>query len=314
MRIRPGYPFFVCLLLLGFPFFFYGGPGYYAARSFVAVWDLGHILFFTLASTQLCALLCYRNSRKSPVLVFLQIFLAVLLFGLTVEFLQMFRNGRFPDAFDVLRNQLGALAGFVFFCSVRKRLRPVVLKSLQVVTILCLLCFFWPLVRAGIDERLAAVQFPVLSDFETLFEHRRWKDIHQLRIVDNPVRHGRKSLRVQLSTNKYSGTALFYFPHDWSGYSWLHLSIFNPLAEELRLHCRIHDRRHRQYDQAFSDRFHHQFILHPGWNDEHISLEAVQQAPARREMDMQNIEGFGVFVIKQARPLVIYIDNVYLSN
>jgi hypothetical protein len=31
-------------------------------------------------------------------------------------------------------------------------------------------------------------------------------------------------------------------------------------------------------------------------------------------MDMHEIAGFGIFVIRQARPLVIYLDNVYLSK
>jgi len=188
------------------------------------------------------------------------------------------------------------------------------LKSLQAVAILCFLCFFWPLVRAEFDERLAAAQFPVLSDFETPFEAQRWKDIHQLQVVENPVRHGRKSLRVQLSTNKYSGTILFYFHHDWRGYGWLHFSVYNPLDKELILHARIHDQMHRQHGQAFKDRFHHQFSLAPGWNDKHVSLEAVKASPAGRDMDMENIEAFGIFVINQARPQVIYVDNVYLSN
>jgi hypothetical protein len=40
----------------------------------------------------------------------------------------------------------------------------------------------------------------------------------------------------------------------------------------------------------------------------------VRTAPAAREMDMHEIEGFGIFVIRQVRPLVIYLDNVYLSK
>lgn len=223
-------------------------------------------------------------------------------------------SGRSPDIFDIVRNQLGALMGFVFFCSVRRRLSPLVLRTIQAGTILLLLCFLWPLARAMIDERLAATRFPVLSDFETPFEARRWQDIDQLQRVGSPVRHGKRSLRVQLSTNKYSGTALFYFPHDWSGYQWLNFSVYNPEKGELPLHGRIHDRWHRQHNQVFKDRFHRKFILHSGWNDLRISLDAVRTAPVGREMDMHKIEGFGIFVIRQARPLVIYIDNVHLSK
>ena len=83
---------------------------------------------------------------------------------------------------------------------------------------------------------------------------------------------------------------------------------------ELALHGRIHDRLHKFHDQAFEDRFHQKFILRPGWNDLRISLAEVRHAPAGREMDMHEIEGFGMFVIRQKRPLVIYLDYVYLSQ
>jgi VanZ family protein len=312
VKNRSGY--FLFLLILVFPFFFLGGPGYYAARSYKSAWDLGHILFFSLASVELYKYYGSRASHLKPVHVFLRVFLVVFFLGLMIELLQMRTSGRSPDVFDILRNQLGALIGFVFFCSVRKKLSPFVIRTMQAGTILLLLCFLWPLTRAVIDERLTASQFPLLSDFETPFEAHRWQDIHQLQRVGSPVRHGKKSLRVQLSTKKYSGTALFYFSGDWSKYQWLNFSVYNPENIELSLHSRIHDRLHRQHGQVFKDRFHQQFTLHSGWNDLLISLDAVRTAPAGREMNMQEIEGFGIFVIRQPRPFILYLDNVYLSN
>ena len=312
MRIRPGYNIF--LLVLVFPFFFFGGPGYYTGRSFKSAWDLGHILFFTMASVSLYKFYWSRASHLKPVHLFLKVFLVVFLLGFMIELLQMRTSGRSPDAFDILRNQLGVLIGFVFFCSVRRKLNPSVLRSMQAGTILLLLCFLWPLVRAVIDERIASAQFPLLSDFETPFEVHRWQDLHQLQRVDSPVRLGKRSLRVQLSTKEYSGTGLFYFPHDWSGYRWLNFSVYNPADAELSLHGKINDRLHRQNSQGFKDRFHQQFTLHFGWNDLRISLDAVRTSPAGREMNMHEIEGFGIFVVRQARPLVIYIDNVHLSK
>ena len=312
MRIRPGYHIF--LLVLVFPFFFFGGPGYYAAGSFKSAWDLGHILFFTLASVKLYTFYCSRASHLKPGHVFIRVFLAVFVFGLMIELLQMFTSERSPDVFDILRNQLGALIGFVFFCSARRKLNPLVLRTMQAGTMLLGVCFLWPLARAVIDERLADAQFPLLSDFETPFEARRWQNLHQLQRVDSPVRLGKRSLQVQLSTKEYSGTGLFYFPHDWSGYRWLNFSVYNPADAELSLHGKINDRLHRQNSQGFKDRFHQQFTLHFGWNDLQICLDAVRTSPAGREMNMHEIEGFGIFVVRQARPLVIYIDNVHLSK
>ena len=84
-------------------------------------------------------------------------------------------------------------------------------------------------------------------------------------------------------------------------------SVNNPANVELSLHGRIHDLLHWQHGQVFKDRIHQRFTLHSGWNDLRISLDAVRTAPAAREMDMHEIEGFGMFVIRQVRPLVIYL-------
>ena len=314
MRIRPGYRVLLLLLIVIFPFFFFGGPGYLAARSFKAAWDLGHILFFTLASVGLYGLYGSRASPVRPARVFVQVSLLVFGFGLLIELIQMYSAGRSPDIFDLLRNQLGALIGFVFFSSLSRGTAPFLARGLQAVTILFLLCVLWPVVRATVDEWLAVGQFPQLSDFETPLEARRWNNLRQLQRVARPVRHGNRALRVQLSTEKYSGTSLFYVPRDWSGYQWLNFSVYNPLETQLSLHSRIHDRLHGQHGHLFTDRFYREFILQPGWNDLRISLAEVRLAPVGREMDMQQIEGFGIYVVRLARPLVIYLDNVYLSK
>ena len=44
------------LLVIGLPFFFVGGPGFYSARSRVHLWDLGHILYFGLFTLWLTGL------------------------------------------------------------------------------------------------------------------------------------------------------------------------------------------------------------------------------------------------------------------
>ncbi len=228
--------------------------------------------------------------------------------------LQMFSNDRFPDVFDLLRNQLGCLVALAFFIP-----RPLFGSQWQqqlfrVGVLILLAIAVWPLSRASIDEHLAARQFPVLADFETPFERYRWVNVQQFREEKKKVRHGKKAVRVQLSTAKYSGVALFYFPGNWLGYKTLHCSVYNPLKSRLILNSRIHDVHHKKHGSGFGDRFHQQFTLHQGWNDLVISLEKVKNAPKGRTMDMQHIEGFGLFVIQQPRPLAIYLDHVYLEE
>ena len=313
MKKYPRHWVLMLVLAMGAPFFFIGGPGYYSARSFKSAWDLGHILFFALVSIGICDFLARRSPGMKVGNVFLWVFAVAFLLGLLVEILQMFSGNRSPNIFDLLRDMLGALLGCSFFCPACKSIAPPVLKGLQVTTLLLLLWAVWPLTRALIDEHLALSGFPVLSDFETPFEVNRWRDVHQLQRVKTRARHGKWSMRVQLSVRKYSGTSLFYFPTDWSGFKWLNFSVYNPYDSALVLHSRIHDQRHKTRNNIFADRFHTQFALDPGWNDLQISLDAVRNAPADREMDMHKVEGFGIFVVSQESPRVVYLDHIYLS-
>jgi len=304
----------ILVLVLGAPFFFIGGPDYHDSRSFKCLWDLGHILFFTLASFGLCDFFSMGEKEFSPGAIFWRIFSLVFCLGLSVELIQGFLSGRSPSGFDLLRNQFGSILGCMLFAS-WKNMLPIHYKRIMYAgTMPVLLLFLWPLSRAVIDEQEAAHQFPVLSDFETRFEFRRWQHVDQLTTVDNPVRHGSRAMRVQLSTQKYSGTGLFYFPRDWSGYEWLHFSVFRQDDEEMSLYARIHDVFHKKHGRAYSDRYHTRFNLKKGWNDCKISLRDVRYAPADREMDMHKIESFAIFVVSQKHPRIIFLDHVYLSN
>ena len=301
-------------LLAGCPFFFFGGPDYHAARSFSAAWDLGHILFFTLVSWLLCIRLLPRAVDKKISVLFLQVFLAVFCIGLGVELVQMILGNRYPGISDILRNQLGCLVAIAFFCPIRSTVRRQFRFLFQLIVVVFLFFAVWPLTRAIIDEKIARQQFPVLSDFETPFERWRWHNINQLQIDETVVRHGRKSVKIQLTTATYSGASLFYFANDWRKFNWLHFSVYNPDLAPLALHCRIHDVHHAEHGQIFADRFHKRFLLQTGWNDIEISLAEIKSSPAGRVMDMQQIEGFGIFVVRQSQPLIIFLDHVYLRR
>ncbi len=305
-------PVVFVLLLIGFPFFFFGGPGYHAARSFKAAWDLGHILFFFLATY--LAIACTRSTRheQKSWLFFGLFLLLVLVAGIIIELVQQMIGGRSVSGWDVYRNLLGCLAAFTVTGSLPLAKRGYLFLSAAVVILL--FAAGRPLYTSLTDEQTARNQFPLLSDFETPFEQNRWKDVRQLQRQKNIVRRGQYGLRVQLSTATYSGTSLFYFPHDWRGFQTLHFSVYNPEEEVLFLHCRIQDGLHAQHGMRFDDRFHKRFTLRPGWNDLSVSLQEVRTAPATRLMDMAQVEGFGLFVIRQPRARVVYLDSIYLSR
>ncbi|MCL1980552.1 MAG: VanZ family protein [Proteobacteria bacterium] len=306
--------FMATALLVGAPFFFWGAPEYLSPRSLHAAWDLGHFLYFLVFTCWAHDIWRKKGKPTSSFPFFAAMFTLVLLLGTTVEFMQMLVDGRSPDIFDVLRNQLGCLTAFAFF--IRPRLFGLRWRQavLQVGVFVLLGLAAWPLARALFDESAARLQFPVLTDFETMFECDRWNNGSPLRLTREYVRHGSQAARLELSTDAYSGIALIHFPRDWSGYQTLHFSVYNPDAAQLKLNTRIHDIHHRAHGMEYQDRFHQAFTLVPGWNDLVIALDKVKASPEGRTMDMEHIEGFGLFVVRQPRPQVIYLDHIYLDR
>ena len=100
-----------------------------------------------------------------------------------------------------------------------------------------------PLTISMIDEWSMYRNFPLLGDFSSPLEVRRWQG--DVEIVDLMSSGGKqKVLKVSLGTTHYSGFPLSYFPRDWSGYRRLQLKLFNPLQSPLKLTIRIHDSQH----------------------------------------------------------------------
>jgi VanZ family protein len=299
----------ICLLFL-----FIGGPNRFSPRSYKYAWDLGHVFAFFLWSYLLFH--SWKNISKAP---FLKLCIWILLFtlfsGILIELLQ--RNiDRTPSIGDVLNDLLGSLVTLAFFVPSRKHISRMSLRILQCGVFFLILVALFPLTRALIDEAIARKQFPVLSTFETPFERERWSGNNsELTIDHNIAKHGKSSLKISLTTAQYSGAFLVHFPGDWRNFKFLQLDIFNPSSQLAKIHCRIHDIFHvTNTDQPHDDRFNDTFILNRGWNTIKISLERILNAPVSRTMDVANIHGFGIFVVRLPTPEVIYIDNVRLTK
>ena len=291
--------------------FFIGGPGAHGSRSFVALWDLGHVLFFSLTSWLLCKLWRERFPEPSIIVIPIVVFLLVLVSGITVEGLQTFFDGRSPSFQDILRNQLGCLIVLAFFDSGKRVLKKELRLVFQLSVVMLVGMALYPLGRAVIDEEIASRQFPVLSDFETPFEIDRWSEEKSLSVQEGIARYGRHSLKVQLTTNTYSGAGLVHFPGNWAEFKNLYFSVFYPEEGQLELVCRIHDSEH---NNEYTDRFNKRFVLEKGWNDIIISLTDIESAPADRLLNMSEIENFKLFVVRQEKDRIIYIDHVYLGK
>ncbi len=296
-------------LITGSLLLFLGGPDYHAARSFNEFWNLGHLIYFALASFALTR--WKRIAQHSLISQWVLILSLTLITGVLIEILQ-YGTHRTPDVNDVIRDLSGSLL-FLAFSPVhskilidRKRL------ILQTVTIILLLAQLQPLATALLDETVARQQFPLLSDFETPFELDRWQSNARMEIKYIPSISKGNILEISLSTKRYSGIELKHFPGDWRNYKTLTLRIYNPLTRPISITCRIHDRQHTQGVQRYNDRFNHPFLLTQGWNNIEVNLNDVAQAPRNREMDLGQIRGLGIFVIALPQPQLIYLDNIKL--
>lgn len=287
------------------PLFFWGGPGNYSHRLFKEFWNFGHLIFFGLFAVWFCNYLFGKG--RSIVYSSIVVITSVACIGLVIELAQLDISDRSFSWIDVLRDLSGGIIGICYVTG-RDSTRQVLPGFLATIILLMNLV---PFALICLDEYRAHRDFPLLASFENALELKRWgsgKGISRNSIV----RHeGKWSAKITLTTEKYSGVSLQHFPRNWSTQKVLTFSVFNP-GPDLPLHYRVHDKLHRGSKQQYSNRFNGSTMLTRGWNKIAIPMEDILNGPRDREMDLTQIHGFGVFVIQQTTPRVIYIDDVRL--
>ncbi|MDX2481782.1 MAG: VanZ family protein [Desulfuromusa sp.] len=295
------------LALLGALFLFVGGPGPDSLRSFRYVWGVGHLFCFALWAY---LYVTWRSDQPFKRHLFEVVLLAFLFGGLT-ELIQS-GIGREATWQDLGNDLVGALLGVVFFAESRKTVCNWQLKLLQAPVLFMALWSLLPVGKVMIDDVTAWRQFPLLSGFEMALEETRWGGSARRDINHDVHFAGSSSLRIRLTTQRYSGVGLKDFPQNWTDYRSVSLQVFNPDQDPLQLHFRIHDQLHRKYSNAYGDRFNTSFMIKKGWNQLQVSLAEVAQAPKNRTLDLTRIAGMGVFVGKLDRSRMIYLDDVKL--
>jgi VanZ family protein len=296
-------------LALLFILFFIGGPEYQSPRSFQAIWNLGHIIFFALLPLMIFS---FQNKKEVKPTTQAAIVIGItLIFGIAVELFQ-YGSNRTPDIGDLTRNMIGAMVAIFFLLPIRKALSRTPLLIMKSITVTLIFAQLYPIAIALLDEHHARRDFPILSDFQTPYQIQRWSqsDIISTRHIPNSPENW--ALKANLTTEQYSGVSLKHFPGKWLNYQWLQFRVYNPSTEPITLTCRIHDKKHTQGLQQYRDRFNNTYPMTQGWNTITINLKNVQQAPATRTMDLSNIYGIGIFATRLPHPRTIYIDDLKL--
>lgn len=289
-----------------------GWQGTTNQRSLQELWDMGHLIYFSLLPIYLVSFKIINVLHPRRKILFL--FSCTVILGLLIEFTQMLSN-RFPDPGDFFRNLLGTCFAVLFILPDKNTIPPVILKVSQIIVLFLILLQLQPTVFALVDEFSAQRSFPVLSDFETSYQVTRWSGNSSQNIIADPHQQDNQVLEIILTTDTYSGANLHYFPGNWENYTSLHFRVFNTASEKIELHCRVHDKQHSGTEgYPYQDRFNTVFPLHPGWNHYRVNLKDIEQAPDSRRMNMSQIVGAGFFVVRQQTPLTIYLDNVRLEK
>ncbi len=298
--------FIICVVFL-----FAGGKNLSNVRSIAYAWNLGHIVLYILTGVLLTKTIKQVNNIPFTKQVILFSLLSVVS-GLIIEIIQL-HTGREFSLKDVLWDFFGILTFLAFFNTSAQNIKNIYLRIFQFSVLLILSVIILPLGILIVDETTARHQFPVLSNFETWFEDKRWDSINKLEICDNPVIPHNKSLKVTLSPGRYSGISLNHFPQKWAEYNFLKISIFNPSEKKIKIYCEIKDKIHDNSGYNYNDRYNGKFILNHGWNQIEIGLNKVLKAPVKRDMNIDKITSIFLFMTYLKNPMIIYIDDVKLS-
>jgi len=286
-----------------------GGSDSITVRWQTELWNLGHIILFSLITFSIYKFWPSLQGMKVLSQVFYLIIITLVL-GIIIESIQFFTEKGTADLIDIRRNFIGTFLGFVFAFTISKKNVSILLRGLAISIVIIEAI---PTFLTAADEFNAFNSFPILSDFESELELSRWSGEEDFSINDSLKFNGKSSLKMIFGTADFSGVSLEYFPGEWDDYTFLKFNIYLPLNDSLEIICRIHDANHEKTIQAYEDRFDKRFVLIKGWNEIVVSLKEVEASPKNRKMDLQNIKGVAIFTINHFKDTVVYLDFIRLE-
>jgi len=277
-------------------------------RSFIELWNLGHIFLFFCITFFLFNYGPFKNGEKKFINDF-YIIIIISAIGFIIELIQYFYDIGTPDYRDLYKDYLGAALGYLLTTKYEK---SNYYKFSKYIVFLLVLYEFVPFIKSISDEINSNLQFPLIADFESQLELGRLSGDEIFMISSLYHSKGVSSLKVIFDTTKYSTISFDHFPQDWTSYKYLKFDVFNPSTNDINLTCRINDKEHEKSNN-FNDRFNKKCILISGWNEIVISLKEVEKSPISRTMDMMCIANVKIFTINLAAKKTVFIDYLRLE-
>ncbi len=291
---------------------FFGGPESYSSRVYQEFWDTGHMFLF--AGILYLAISFPLLNKKSWPIIWGSVTVFCLVVGIVIEIIQN-AIGRSFELKDIVNDLLGGYFGVLIYIAMQSRFRT----STRIATLPILLAIvvfvMKPVAFVIADEFIMEEEFPVLADFETDYELSRWdNNLANLFFDQQTVHSGERSMGVLFEPGEYPDITLKDFPGNWKGYKSINFSIYNTTKQNVEMEFKIYDWQHIANGYSYSDRFNRELVLKPGWNDFSFLLEDVQSAPMERIIDISDIASFSLFLHNLEEPLLMYFDNLRLSN
>lgn len=233
--------------------------------------------------------------------------------GLVGEYLQKFA-GRNPSWGDVAANSAGLLAGLAWVAS--RQLRGKARWFLSVTPFLIIAWVSANPILEVLDSVARMNDFPRIASFERPRELGNWGPHGSvIKRTNEWSTDGEYSLSVQLKEGAYPGVAMLWLESTWADYSSFEFDIRNPGDQSLPIIVKLQDKQHSQTGFDYEDRFHQQVSL-SGGETKHviIDLAAVRSAPAKREMNMDQINMIDIFSVDVKGPTIFMIDHLQLKR
>ena len=281
-------------------------------RIIQELWNLGHVFLFTALGYLLYTKILYKL-KLSVFKEFLIIILAAFVLGSFIEIVQSY-TGRDKSFYDVILDTVGATISVALFSKTlldsTKILRALIMSLIVMFSIASL----YPMYNTVVDAINQMNDFPVLLSNTKNNEITRFTiqnaeiAIIEKEIFDNDL----QLLRVVFKPAMYSTISLESFSSEWSGYDSLIFSIYNPMPSSTIVILRIHDRAHKTYNNNYNDRYNVRLNLNSGLNSIKIKLSEIRNAPYKREMNMDEIDGLMFFKMDSSTYETFYFSQIQL--
>lgn len=290
---------------------FVGGESQQKHRLIKDIWNAGHLVLFGLLSFSYFS----RPSKASHTVFYKIVFTTIvcLIAGTAIEVIQLFTHREFSRG-DIINDLIGGYLGLLTLLIINKQQSLKIKSSAIILVIICLALGLRNMEKHLIDEFVMRQQFPLMADFETQLEMGRWENnLTNIKRSMEFAKAGKHSLKVDFLPGRYPNISLKHLKKDWSGYSKLVYSIYNPSQEKLAFAMKVYDHQHTRTGRRHNDRFNHSITIAPGWNMIETAIEDIISAPKNRSMNIQQIKGFSIYTDKLPHPVTLYVDDIHLS-